>query len=141
MNDFRDKLRGAGLRVLGAAALMGALWLVVQHWMAGRAQRELVAQMTSLFEAFDRYKQHVGAYPQGSNQEIVNALTGNNAKKVIILAIKPEHLNTKGEVTDPWGTPLRIYIADGEVLLRSAGPNRIFEDSSVGHTDDCFRSH
>jgi hypothetical protein len=120
---------------------MGALWLVLEHWMAGRSQRELTAQIASLFEAFDRYKQHVGTYPQGSNQEIVSALTGNNTKKIIILAIKPEHLNAKGEVTDPWGTPLRLYFAEREMLVRSAGPNRIFEDSGQKNTDDCFRSH
>jgi hypothetical protein len=141
MIDFRDKAKRAGLTLLGTVVAIGAAWIGVGHWLAGRAQRELDAQTVNLFEAFGRYKQHVGEYPKGANHEIVGALSGHNSKKVIILAIKPEHLNAKGEVIDPWGTPLRLYFSDQEVLVRSAGPNRMFEDSAKRSSDDCFRSH
>jgi hypothetical protein len=82
----------------------------------------------------------VGEYPRGNNAEIVKCLTGNNSQKVIIVAVRPENLNAKGEIVDPWGTPMKIYFADNEVLLRSAGPNRRFEDTKTEKGDDYFRS-
>jgi hypothetical protein len=54
---------------------------------------------------------------------------------------RKEGLNEKGEFIDPWGTALRIYFADNTVLVRSAGPNRRFDDSTVLEADDFFRSN
>lgn len=124
------------------AALVGAacLWLTVSRWLAARPVRAFYSEVDSLFEAFHKYKEHVGRYPEGNSVEIVKALTGNNSKKVIIVAVKKENLNTKGEIVDPWGTPLKIYFADNEVLIRSAGPNKTFEDSKADGGDDYFRS-
>ena len=67
-------------------------------------------------------------------------LEGVNPKRIIILAVKKAELNTKGEIIDPWGTPLKIYFANNEVLIRSAGPNKQFDDSKAGLIDDYFRS-
>ena len=102
--------------------------------------RAFHAEVDRLFEAFHKYREYVGHYPEGSNVQIVKALTGNNPRKVIILAIKNENLNAKGEIVDPWGTPLKIYFADREVLVRSAGPDRVFQDSKAKEGDDYFRS-
>ena len=66
---------------------------------------------------------------------------GKNPKKLIILVGRNNELNDKGEFIDPWGTPLRIYFADGGVLVRSAGPNRRFDDSTVIDNDDYYRSN
>ena len=132
-----------GVQILAILVVMiGAvwLWLTVSRWLAARPVRAFHAEVDSLFEAFHKYREYVGRYPEGSNADIVKALTGNNSKKVIILAVKKENLNAKGEVVDPWGTPLKIYFADHEVLLRSAGPNRVFEDSKAKTGDDYFRS-
>ena len=41
---------------------------------------------------------------------------------------------------DPWGTPLKIYFGKNEVLIRSAGPNKTFEDTKAALTDDYYRS-
>jgi hypothetical protein len=50
-------------------------------------------------------------------------------------------MNAKGEFIDPWGTALRIYFSDNGVLVRSAGPNRRFDDSTSIDCDDFFRSN
>ncbi len=52
-----------------------------------------------------------------------------------------KNLNTKGEIIDPWGTPFRIYFSGDGVLIRSAGPNKRFDDSSVPNPDDIYRSN
>ncbi len=142
MSDFAFAARRTVLILASVAVVVGAVWLglTLSRWMAARPVRAFHAEVDNLFEAFHKYKEHMGQYPQGSNPDIAKALTGNNPKKVIILAVKKEHINDKGEIVDPWGTPLKIYVGDNEVLIRSAGPNRRYEDSKVPSGDDYFRS-
>ncbi len=86
-----------------------------------------------------QYKEFVGSYPAGNNVAIAKALLGQTEKKVLILAVRRADLNDKGEILDPWGTPLQFYFSYNEVMIRSAGPNKIFEDSSVLLADDLYR--
>ena len=95
----------------------------------------------NLFIGLQKFKERVGSYPIGSNAEIVKALQGNNSKNVIIIVGRKTETNEKGEYVDPWGTPLRIYFSDSGVLIRSAGPNRRFDDSTVMEADDFIRSN
>lgn len=95
----------------------------------------------NLFVGLQKFKEHVGAYPMGSNAEVVKAMNGQNQKNVIILVGRKTAVNEKGEIVDPWGTPLRIYFSDSGVLVRSAGPNRRFDDSTSLEADDFIRSN
>ncbi|MSU58663.1 MAG: hypothetical protein EXS35_10885 [Pedosphaera sp.] len=95
----------------------------------------------NLFIGLQKFKEIVGGYPSGGNADIAKALKGNNAKSVIILVGRKTELNEKGEIVDPWGTALRIYFNDNGVLIRSAGPNRRFDDSTVMEADDFIRSN
>jgi hypothetical protein len=95
----------------------------------------------NLFIGLQKFKEHVGSYPSGSNAQIAKALMGQNSKNVIILVGRKNEVNEKGEFVDPWGTPLRIYFSDSGVLVRSAGPNRRFDDSTVLDADDFIRSN
>ena len=63
-------------------------------------------------------------------------LSGKNTRGVIVVVSNRIPTNEKGEFVDPWGTPLTIYFAGNSVLVRSAGPNRTFEDSRVKLADD-----
>jgi len=101
------------------------------------------ADVEDLFTALQKYKEKVGSYPTGGNLEVSKALQGANNKNVIIIvgSSKKNSLNDKGEIVDPWGTPLRIYFSDNGVLIRSAGPNRRFDDSTVIDADDFIRSN
>ncbi len=127
--------------VIGAA-LFGAVWLVQAsyQWRGRQSYTRLAADMDSLFLAFREYKKIVGTYPSGSNAHIARALYGKNDKTLIILIVPRCELNTKGEIIDPWGTPLKIYFAANEAMLRSAGPNKVFEDSKAKEGDDYFRA-
>lgn len=95
----------------------------------------------NLFIGLQKYKELVGSYPIGGNADVAKALQGHNPKNVIILVGRKTELNEKGEFVDPWGTPLRIYFSDNGVLVRSAGPNRRFDDSTVMEADDFIRSN
>ena len=95
----------------------------------------------NLFVGLQKYKERVGSYPTGGNAQIAKALQGENSKNVIILVGRKTELNEKGEYMDPWGTPLKIYFTEGGVLIRSAGANRRFDDSTVLEADDFIRSN
>ena len=143
MTDSSNSRRRAVLFVVTALVVIGSIWgwRASAHWRADRPVRQFNAEVDNLFEAFHQFKSHVGSYPEGGNADIAKALLqGNNSKKVIILAVKKSELNAKGEIVDPWGTPLKIYFAQNEVLIRSAGANKTFEDSKAGVSDDYFRS-
>ena len=97
---------------------------------------------TKLIEGLQQYKEFFKQYPTGTTAEISKALSGQAegaAGKVIILATASADKNDKGEIVDPWGTALQFYFSHNSVLIRSAGPNKVFEDSRTA-SDDLFRS-
>jgi hypothetical protein len=93
----------------------------------------------NLIMGLQQYREFVGSYPTGNNISIAKALLGQTDKKVLILAIRRADLNDKGEILDPWGTPLQFYFSHNEVMIRSAGPNKVWEDSGVLTADDLYR--
>ncbi len=148
MNDSSVSESGGAFRriVLVVVILLAGIgavwgWSAAKTWTKERPVRAFNAEVDNLFDAFHQYKTHVGSYPTGNSVEIAKALLeGQNPKKIIILAVKKADLNAKGEIIDPWGTPLKIYFANNEVLIRSAGPNKQFDDSKSGLIDDYYRS-
>jgi hypothetical protein len=129
---------------------IGVITVAVGILWAGRAWNNLQVnartskfndEIENLFTALQKYKERVGSYPLGNNVEIAKALNGSNSRNVIVLISARVERNDKGEFVDPWGTPLRIYYSDTGVLIRSAGPNRRFDDSTVMDYDDYIRSN
>lgn len=132
------------LLVFGALTIMGIAMFVFKAGSTLRVNArnsDLNKDVESLFVGLQQYKEHVGDYPRGTNAEVARALKGENAKKVIIVVGKDKELNEKGEFVDDWGTPLRIYFNNDSVLIRSAGPNKKFDDSTEMNNDDFFRSN
>lgn len=130
-----------GIGVLTVAA--GVIW-ASKAWTTLRANARTAKfneDIENLFAGLQKYKERVGNYPVGSNAQVAKALQGENNKNVIILVGRKTELNEKGEYVDPWGTPLRIYFSDAGVMIRSAGPNRRFDDSTVMEADDFYRSN
>ncbi len=125
--------------VLGAA---GVLW-VAKAWTPRRVDPKILKFNTdadALILGLQQYREFVGSYPTGNNLTIAKALLGRTEKKILILAARKCAMNDKGEILDPWGTPLRFYFADNEVMIRSAGPNKVWEDSNVATADDLYRT-
>jgi hypothetical protein len=130
-----------GIGVL--TVLFGVVW-AARAWSTLRVNARTAKfneDVENLFVGLQKYKERVGAYPVGSNADVAKALSGHNPKNVIILVGRKTELNEKGEYVDPWKTPLRIYFSDSGVLIRSAGPNRRFDDSTVMEADDFVRSN
>jgi len=121
----------------------GVIW-ASKAWSTLRANArnaKFNEDVENLFIGLQKYKERVGSYPIGSNAQVAKALQGHNDKNVIILVGRKNEVNEKGEFVDPWRTPLRIYFSDSGVLVRSAGPNRRFDDSTVMEADDFIRSN
>jgi hypothetical protein len=94
----------------------------------------------ALIQGLQQYREFLGTYPSGSQQEISKALSGQGDKKVIIMATTKSKKNARGEMVDPWDTALQFYFTQNGVLIRSAGPNKVFEDSKSPNSDDLFRT-
>jgi hypothetical protein len=132
------------LLIVGVITLViGAGWAVkaLTTVQAKARNARLSSDVESLFDGLQKYKEFVGSYPRGGNADIARALQGQNEKKVTVLVGRKLELNGKGEYTDPWGNPLRIYFSDTSVLIRSAGPNGRFDESTAMEFDDFIRSN
>ncbi len=117
-------------------------WFLMPSLMAKGDPKasKFIEDADSLILGLQQYKEFVGGYPAGSLVDISKALTGQTDKKVLILVMRKSELNTKGEVVDAWGTPIQVFFSQNSILIRSAGPNRVFEDSKNTRSDDLFRS-
>lgn len=132
------------LIVIGIFTVLSGIVWVGREWNTMRVNAKTARfneNVENLFSALQKYKERVGSYPTGGNLEVAKALMGNNPKNVIVIVGNKTDLNEKGEFVDPWGTALRIYFSDNGVLIRSAGPNRRFDDSTVPEADDFIRSN
>ena len=126
-------------------ALLAAGFWFYQSTMRNRVDpnvTEFHKDAETMIKGLQEYRKFVGSYPTGSAVDIANALSGQgqSEKKFLLLAIGKDKKNNKGEVVDPWGTPLQFYFAHNGVMLRSAGPNRVFEDSNAQSSDDLYRT-
>jgi hypothetical protein len=124
-----------------AFGVMGVLW-VAKGWTFRRMDDKTAKFNTdaeNLILGIQQYKEFVGTYPTGANVSIAKALLGQTDKRVLILAVRKSDMNDKGEILDPWGTPLQFYFSNNEVMIRSAGPNRVWQDSAVAAADDLYR--
>ena len=122
--------------------IAGGVLAVAKGWTLRRADEKIAkfnASADNLILGIQQYKEFVGTYPTGNNIAITKALLGQTEKKVLILSVRKSDINDKGEILDPWGTPLQFYFSYNEVMIRSAGPNKAWEDSAIGTADDLYR--
>jgi hypothetical protein len=125
-----------------ALVLLGAGYFLVKNKMQAQIDpktAEFNSDANKLIEGLQQYKEFFKHYPTGTTAEISKALSGQAEGKVVIFATASAKKNDKGEITDPWGTALQFYFSHNGVLIRSAGPNKVFEDSRNG-SDDLFRT-
>ena len=133
------KALAIGIIVLG----VGGVLCVAKAWTPRRVDPKVLKFNTdadNLILGLQQYREFVGSFPTGNNLTIAKALLGRGDKKVLILAARKSDMNDKGEILDSWGTPLRFYFSDNEVMIRSAGPNKVWEDSNVPTADDLYRT-
>ena len=119
----------------------GVLWMA-KGWTLRKGDDKIAkfnADCDNLILGIQQYREFVGSYPGGNNAAIAKALLGQTEKKVLILAVRRSDMNDKGEMLDPWRTPLQFYFSHNEVMIRSAGPNKVLEGSATRSADELYR--
>lgn len=130
------------LTITLVVVLVGCVLLVAKGWTVKKTDPKWAkfnSDAESLILGIQQYKEFTGTYPTGNNIQITKALLGRTDKKVMILSVRSASINDKGEILDPWGTPLQFYFSHNEVMIRSAGPNKAWEDSGNPTADDLYR--
>ena len=130
------------IAIIAAALVLlgGGYWLLKNKQVQiDPKTAEFNRDATKLIEGLQQYKEFFKHYPTGTTAEISKALSGQAEGGVLILATASSDKNDKGEIVDPWGSPLQFYFSHNGVLIRSAGPNKVFEDSRTS-SDDLFRT-
>ena len=124
-------------------ALLGSgFWLVKSNSQVRVDPKitEFNVRANKLIEGLQQYKEFFKQYPTGTTAEISKALSGQAEGGVVIMATKNSQKNDKGEIVDPWGTTIQFFFSHNAVLIRSAGPNKSFEDSRSATCDDLYRT-
>ena len=138
-------MKRAIIPIVAILALAAAAWSFGPSLMqkADPKVAKFVEDSDSLILGLQQYKEFMGSYPNGTLVDISRALSGQSTqgeKRVVILVARKSELNTKGEIVDAWGTTIQIYFSQNGILIRSAGPNKVFEDSKSTRSDDLYRS-
>ena len=124
-------------------ALLGSgFWLVKSNSQVRVDPKitEFNVRANKLIEGLQQYKEFFKHYPTGTPAQISAALSGQGEVKVVIFATANSKKNDKGEIVDTWGTPLQFYFSHDAVMIRSAGPNKVWEDSRHPGSDDLYRT-
>jgi len=135
-------MKAVVIAILVLAGVGGVFW-VAKGWTVHRPDPRIAKfnqDAENLILGIQQYKEFIGTYPQGNNIMISRSLLGQTDKKVLILSVRRSDINDKGEILDPWGTPVQFYFSHNEVMIRSAGPNKVWEDSAFPFADDLYRS-
>jgi hypothetical protein len=95
-----------GCIILGITFVIAAFFYIdnIQYPRITSEQR-IMGEIGSLQAASSAFKTHFGHYPEGSNIEIIEQLSGNNVEHLTFIVRKQFHFNEKGEVVDPTGDP------------------------------------
>ena len=125
------------LGLLALAALCLALWLQPRRIIDKYPVIEI--ETTGIHQALQKYKTTYGKFPAGDSAAIFRALRGENPRQIVFFQCRAGSLSKDGAMLDPWGTPYKVYFSDEEALVRSAGPNKEFDDSRNKHFDDYIR--
>ena len=121
-----------------ALAVAGALLPLKSRPIIDKA-RLIDLDTASIRAARDTYEAEFGTLPSGGSSAVFRVLRGDNPRKVVFLQCRAESVSPDGSMLDPWGTPYKIYFSGKEPLIRSAGPNKQFDDSGYKHFDDYIR--
>jgi hypothetical protein len=126
--------------LLGPAALVLVALLIPlrDHRFVDRV-RIIDLETSQIHAALHKYEEAFGKLPTGGSSAVFRALRGDNPQKIVFLQCRTDSVSPDGGMLDPWGTPYKIYFSETEPLVRSAGPNKQFDDSGQKQFDDYIR--
>ena len=137
---MRSKTRPMFWLLLGLVtlALLGLLIPLRSHPIIEKA-RLIDVETAQIRAALQSYEATYGALPVGDSSAVFRAVRGENPQKITFLQCRAGSISADGGMLDPWGTSYKIYFSGKEPLIRSAGPNKQFDDSGRKQFDDYIR--
>ena len=90
-------------------------------------QQKTKATIKKLELAFANYNVKYNQYPEGTNKDIAKALMGENKDKNSFLNLNTP-LSESGEFVDAWDMPIKIIFNENNIIFKSSGKNKIFDD-------------
>lgn len=147
MSAMGDDMGGTGPKtrpmfwvLLGIVALsfIGLLIPLRSHPIIEKV-RVVDLETSQIRSALRSYEATFGAFPTGDSSAVFRALRGGNPQKIVFLQSRAASVSPDGGMLDPWGSPYKIYFSGKEPLIRSAGPNKQFDESSEKRFDDNIR--
>jgi hypothetical protein len=125
--------------VIGITLTITILFFVWQRTRPIRQNESIDSNVTRLrlvVTSIEMYKHDFGAYPGGDEKHITDSLVGKNPRQTVYIKGRRSYVED-GRLIDVWRTPLRMK-CDNEtgVVVQSAGPNRVFDDSDDYHLEN-----
>ena len=133
--------KGRGRLVFAAVAVLTIAGFAVSAFTSDASASQsrvarLPQEIKTLQEAVALHTKEYGTTPSGSSTEIVRTLAGENPRKIHFLKIQADEVSPEGKWLDPWGHPYQILLSGKTLLMRSAGPNGVFDDGNQEKRDD-----
>lgn len=85
------------------------------------------------------YEADYDKMPSGNERTVWRTLLGENPRKTVCFTFQENRISKDGDLLDPWGTPYHLEFSDGKPHVRSAGPNKRFDDPRDKNSDDLFQ--
>lgn len=105
------------------------------NWSHTRAGREQM-NLTEIATAVRNYQSELNSELPASPGPFFAALRGENPKGIAFLGPAKFQDSKSGIRCDAWRNPYQVFCGADGWLIRSAGPNRIFDDKIGKGSDD-----
>ena len=100
-----------------------------------RTQREH-NNLMEIDSAVRSYQTELNEEPPAGSADFFNSLRGNNPKGINFLVPDRTPTSHSGIRCDSWKNPYQVFRGTDGWLIRSAGPNKTFDDLSIKGLDD-----
>lgn len=91
-------------------------------------EEELTQVQTGVLSYYTEYAQYPIAPDNASLMKLLTVASPlGNPRGIAFIGFPAAAFDAKGELLDPWGTPIRLSVTgDGKLHARSAGPDKVF---------------
>ena len=123
------------LLIFLAGAISVALWLANQSMMHSWPHSKVQRDLNDIQSAVNSYRTEFDQEPPVQPSSFFDVLRGNNARGLRFLS-DDGAVYKAGVRCDRWGNPYQVFRGTDGWLVRSSGPNGVFDDFRIKEVDD-----
>ena len=132
--------KGSGRKVMAAVAILTlvtfAYTKLTDDTPTISKDAQTVKDMETALLGLKGYYAEYNQLPKGDTASVLKQLTSENPRHIGYVTVPKDRVGKDGEWLDPWGQPYRILLSGDEILIRSAGKNKTFDDGVSDKRDD-----